>query len=771
VENYDLQKESGKGYDLNVSLFERLVMQGYPCATLSMQHRMHPEISHLIRGTYPNLLDSPTVSNHPAPRGMIGRLAFINHTHLEGEENDVHQIDGASFSNLFEAEMIAKLVKYFSKQGYKEEQITVLTPYLGQLRLIANMMKAEVSRHDQRDLSDPNITIAKNKGIRVATVDNYQGEESDIIIISTVRNNSQRRMGFLGNSNRVNVLLSRARHGMVILGCESFLRTVSSAEAQSVWVNVLDRIGPSRIYRGFPAFCTSHQVKSLPSTPAEFDSMCPDGGCATPCSTKLSCSHPCPLKCHSSNYDHKIIKCSALIFKNCPSGHEFSWKCAESPVTACPTCTKIEDDRRKEEQKRDKERKKRAAQQAEMDRMLVEAQRAVDAEAQRVAQEQALLDKQEQLRDHQEALKKLQDTHPAPQPSPAAVHPSPAQVSATRASTQGGSVSSISVSTSSPFPSASSSSVPPASTSSSPHPSDNRIKSHLGDGDAFSLLAVAIKNGDAKKALEALKSFNSSDRQLLFEKVPQLPTAFVHAASDLKLLSHDAKFMDFIIPTISLCLEDRHFEASKTLSSSVAKTRCSTASAQCTLDSFFLLTQFKLNFLDKENCNQKILELMASGKSNSSPPFVLAMIYQGSTSAAWYALLFLWMESHSKSSFPSAVLAESEKIFRSSCKDMLSPSPLAKSPQAPVDNSPAAMWKQIRISRPLAQQVLSMDALLKLSSIKEVKLEMINVFNQFEVAKEQGQSSKLTYHAIFEGNPVRYHSEFPFSEYFEFTAV
>lgn len=55
VEHYELSVQAGRGHSLNVSLFERLVQAGMPHATLAVQHRMHPDISRLIRHTYPDL--------------------------------------------------------------------------------------------------------------------------------------------------------------------------------------------------------------------------------------------------------------------------------------------------------------------------------------------------------------------------------------------------------------------------------------------------------------------------------------------------------------------------------------------------------------------------------------------------------------------------------------------------------------------------------------------------------------------------------------------
>ncbi|KAI9764248.1 MAG: hypothetical protein M1839_005971 [Geoglossum umbratile] len=71
VNNYALTVEKGDGYDLNRSLFERLVLAGYQHTTLRKQHRMSPEISSLVRHlTYPDLLDAPSTLNRDPIRGL-----------------------------------------------------------------------------------------------------------------------------------------------------------------------------------------------------------------------------------------------------------------------------------------------------------------------------------------------------------------------------------------------------------------------------------------------------------------------------------------------------------------------------------------------------------------------------------------------------------------------------------------------------------------------------------------------------------------------------
>ncbi len=82
VDNYELSVASGKGFNLNMSLFERLVIHpGFPHATLGVQWRMHPDIANLIRHTYPALTDNPRVKQHPPIRAVAGdrHVLFIDH--------------------------------------------------------------------------------------------------------------------------------------------------------------------------------------------------------------------------------------------------------------------------------------------------------------------------------------------------------------------------------------------------------------------------------------------------------------------------------------------------------------------------------------------------------------------------------------------------------------------------------------------------------------------------------------------------------------------
>lgn len=120
-------------------------------------------------------------------------------------------------------EVTASLVSHLVRQGvYSSDDIVVLTPYVRQLQKIRNMLAhsyeivisdrdaAEIDRKGLASLdTDPTAThkAMLTQTLRIATVDNFQGEEAKIVIVSLVRSNKEHRCGFLKTTNRINVLL------------------------------------------------------------------------------------------------------------------------------------------------------------------------------------------------------------------------------------------------------------------------------------------------------------------------------------------------------------------------------------------------------------------------------------------------------------------------------------------------------------------------------------------------------------------------------------
>ncbi|KAH9066139.1 hypothetical protein EDB87DRAFT_1678878 [Lactarius vividus] len=268
-----LSMDSTSGRELfkfDRSLMERLSDGGMSMSQINMQRRMRPSISHFVRTIlYPKLEDNEVVRSYPAVHGMEKNVVFFSHDNPENSE-----ADSASKYNMFEVAMIRDLVLYFLKQGpYNGAgDIAVLCAYLGQLQKVRAALKdlkisVSVDERDEEQLErtglagDVDVGFAQvqvARHIRIGTVDTFQGQEAKIVIISLVRNSGtfeegNASIGFLKSPNRINVALSRAKHGLYILGNASNLRK------NDTWRTVLDEMEKAdQLGYGLPIVCPRH---------------------------------------------------------------------------------------------------------------------------------------------------------------------------------------------------------------------------------------------------------------------------------------------------------------------------------------------------------------------------------------------------------------------------------------------------------------------------------------------------------------------------------
>lgn len=112
--------------------------------------------------------------------------------------------------------------------------------------------------------------------------DNYQGEESDIVIASLTRSNSKGDIGFMAAPQRLNVLMSRARDVIILLGNQHTF--AASRKGKETWVPFFKQLASSgHLYDGFPVKCQKHpSTKTLLKSKNDFEEKCPDGGCSVP---------------------------------------------------------------------------------------------------------------------------------------------------------------------------------------------------------------------------------------------------------------------------------------------------------------------------------------------------------------------------------------------------------------------------------------------------------------------------------------------------------
>eukprot|EP00124_Ichthyophonus_hoferi_P001372 Ihof_evm6s69 gene=Ihof_evmTU6s69 len=211
------------------SLMERLVACKYPQRRLAIQYRMNPAIRQWpsTRFYESHLMDGPDTANHTAPwhcEPYLGAYVFIDCS--EGQER--HQ--GNSYANDCEANESVSLLRHlYSYYGVDvANRAVVLTFYQAQVENIKTV--ASEAYWGGNDVT-----------VRVATVDSFQGCETDIVILSMVRANRKETMGFLKDYRRLNVALTRARSTMIVLGHAATLTSVLGSDVQSLVNDAQDR--------------------------------------------------------------------------------------------------------------------------------------------------------------------------------------------------------------------------------------------------------------------------------------------------------------------------------------------------------------------------------------------------------------------------------------------------------------------------------------------------------------------------------------------------
>ncbi|KAJ5291677.1 hypothetical protein N7478_000928 [Penicillium angulare] len=204
-----MNKKAAKA-GLNQSLFERLVILGCSPIRLNVQYRMHPCLSEFPSNMFyeGSLQNGVTVADRlrrdvdfPWPMLDDPMMFWSN---LGNEEISA---SGTSYLNRTEATNVEKIVTRFFKAGVQPSGIGIITPYEGQRSYIVSSMQAHGTFKKEH-----------YKEIEVASVDAFQGREKDYIILSCVRSNDHQGIGFLSDPRRLNVALTRARYGLVILG-------------------------------------------------------------------------------------------------------------------------------------------------------------------------------------------------------------------------------------------------------------------------------------------------------------------------------------------------------------------------------------------------------------------------------------------------------------------------------------------------------------------------------------------------------------------------
>lgn len=223
-----------RGYDK--SLMEILIEEKkQPYKMLTVQYRMHPEISEFSSRMYymNELTAAPEVVNrHPTFDKNFQNLGNMNLNFPKiffdvknGSENRDLQVaeNAASISNLEEAKAVANMVELVSLSGINPKDIGVITFYTLQKKIIIDELKKR----------------GCEKGIKVNTVDGFQGGESKIILVSMVR--TSKSIGFLNDPKRINVCATRAKEHFWVFGKRDILMECEGSDVRE-FVGSFDKV-------------------------------------------------------------------------------------------------------------------------------------------------------------------------------------------------------------------------------------------------------------------------------------------------------------------------------------------------------------------------------------------------------------------------------------------------------------------------------------------------------------------------------------------------
>jgi intron-binding protein aquarius len=191
---------------LDQSLFLRLIRLGTPYIQLDKQGRSRPEIAQLYSWRYNSLgnLDHVLTSSEytVANAGFSHTFQLVNVEDFEGKGET--SPTAFFFQNVGEAEFTVALLQYMVLIGHSPSTISILTTYNGQKELIMDIISRRCG---------PGTPLAGIRPRAVSTVDQYQGQQNDIVLLSLVRTES---VGHVRDVRRLIVTVSRARLGLYV---------------------------------------------------------------------------------------------------------------------------------------------------------------------------------------------------------------------------------------------------------------------------------------------------------------------------------------------------------------------------------------------------------------------------------------------------------------------------------------------------------------------------------------------------------------------------
>lgn len=208
---------------ITTSLVKRLDNLGSKNIQLSTQYTKRPSITHLLNLVYPELTqDSSSSGQDVANAGLKHDVQYIT---IEGKT--IEPVPGA-FQNIEEAEYAVHLYQYLRLLAYPSDSIAILTFDEAQVALLKEIALAKCSESQASDdISGFAFGIP-----RISTVQNFRGEESDIVILTTVKSTGL-------DDRLITAALSASNQGIYVIGSPELLSAHQSCEIDSLLKRII----------------------------------------------------------------------------------------------------------------------------------------------------------------------------------------------------------------------------------------------------------------------------------------------------------------------------------------------------------------------------------------------------------------------------------------------------------------------------------------------------------------------------------------------------
>ncbi|CAL6319834.1 unnamed protein product [Bathycoccus prasinos] len=230
---------------LQRSLIERLELLGVEPYLLEEQYRMHPGLAAFssVRFYDRRLKSVPKPSERVAPNGVNWPSTMVPLAFVEVKGEEMRAPDGNSIFNVQEAEECVRVVQKLLLSGDVKNagDIGIIAPYAAQVRAISEewnrKVTSDVKLKNTSIVEADNPESAKDE-LEIRSVDGFQGREKEVIVLCTVRNNRQNQLGFVADPRRLNVAITRAKRGLIVLGHRD---TLSTDQLWHKWLQFVDK--------------------------------------------------------------------------------------------------------------------------------------------------------------------------------------------------------------------------------------------------------------------------------------------------------------------------------------------------------------------------------------------------------------------------------------------------------------------------------------------------------------------------------------------------